>query len=91
MQTHQGLTLDRYLKEKGPLGPDQAARIAIQVAQQMGPAAGSLLIHPGRILVTREGTVRLLPPPAVTTPPSARSSRSTRGRFRRRTWCSSAR
>lgn len=64
MQTHQGLTLDRYLKEKGPLGPDQAAKIAIQVAQQMGPAAGSLLIHPGRILVTKEGTVRLLPPPA---------------------------
>jgi serine/threonine protein kinase len=64
METHQGLTLDRYLREKGPLGPDQAAKIAIQVAQQMGPASGSLLIHPGRILVTREGTVRLLPPPA---------------------------
>src|SRR5262245_21454048 len=64
METHQGLTLDRYLREKGPLAPDQAAKIAIQVAQQMGPASGSLLIHPGRILVTREGSVRLLPPPA---------------------------
>jgi len=64
MPTSQGFTLDRYLSEKGPLEPAQAARIAIQVAQQMGPAAGSLLIYPGRILATKEGITRLLPPPA---------------------------
>jgi hypothetical protein len=63
MHTNQGLTLDRYLEKKSPLEPAQAARIAMQIAQQLGSAGGSLLIHPGRILVTKTGTVQLLPPP----------------------------
>ena len=64
MPTNQGLTLDRFLSEKGPLEPARVVRIGIQIAQQMGSLSGSFLIHPGRILATKEGTVHLLPPPA---------------------------
>jgi hypothetical protein len=64
MQSHQNLTLDRYLRERGPLDPVRAGKLALQVALQMSAAGESFLIHPGRILVGKDGSVRLLPPPA---------------------------
>jgi len=64
MQTQPSLTLDRYLSERGPMDPVQAAKIAIQVARQLLLAGDALLVHPGRILVGKDGSVRLLPPPA---------------------------
>src|SRR5688572_13418666 len=64
MQTQPSLTLDRYLSERGPMDPVQAAKIAIQVARQLSQAGDALLVHPGRILVGKDGSVRLLPPPA---------------------------
>ncbi len=86
MQTNQGLTLDRYLEKRSPLEPAQAAKISIQVAQQLGSAAGSLLIHPGRILISKDGSVKLLPPaaeelslPAVVEYPAYASPEEIRG------------
>ena len=64
MQPNEGLTLDRYLSEKGPLDPARVIRIALQVAQQLGSGASPFPVHPGRILATKEGVVRLLPPHA---------------------------
>ena len=64
MQTQPSLTLDRYLSERGPMDPVQAAKIAIQVARQLSQAGDALLVHPARILVGKDGSVRLLPPPA---------------------------
>ncbi|MBI4602933.1 MAG: hypothetical protein HY721_13330 [Planctomycetes bacterium] len=64
MDTHQGITLDRYLAKRSPLEQAQAAKLMIQVAQQLGTAADSFLVHPGRILVQKDGSVRLLPPAA---------------------------
>lgn len=64
MQSPQELTLDRYLRKRSPLEPPQAVKIAIEVASQLSPTGDSMLVHPGRILVHRDGTVRLLPPAA---------------------------
>ena len=64
MQPHQSWTLDKYLSEKGPLDPVRAVKVAIQVALQMSAAGGAFLIHPGRILAVKDGSVRLLPLPA---------------------------
>jgi hypothetical protein len=64
MQSPQELTLDRYLRKRSPLDPPQAVKIAIDIASQLSPSGDSMLVHPGRILVHRDGTVRLLPPAA---------------------------
>jgi hypothetical protein len=55
------LTLDRYLKAKGPLTPVQAAKVALQVAEQLEDGGGSFPVHPGRILAA-QGKVELLAP-----------------------------
>ena len=67
MQEGQGITLDRYVSERGPLDPARALRVAFQITQELaqaGPSAASHAIYPGRILLERSGTIRLLPPPA---------------------------
>lgn len=86
MQSNQGLTLDRLLEKRGVLEPAQAAKVAFQIAQQLGSSAGSFLIHPGRVLVESSGSLRLLPPaaedlalPAVVEHPGHASPEEIRG------------
>ncbi|HZN60159.1 MAG TPA: hypothetical protein VFD71_18950, partial [Planctomycetota bacterium] len=64
MPTNPGITLDRLLEKKTSLDAIQAVKVALQVAQQIGTSGDAFLIHPGRILVGKDGAVKLLPPPA---------------------------
>jgi hypothetical protein len=67
MAAKQGVTLDQYLKSKGPLPAVQVARLACQLAQQMAkesesaPGHRAPVLHPGRIAVGKGGSVEVLP------------------------------
>jgi tRNA A-37 threonylcarbamoyl transferase component Bud32 len=64
MEYIDGLTLDRLVKEEGPLAPAQAADYVRQAALGLQHAHEHGLVHrdikPSNILVDREGTVKIL-------------------------------
>jgi hypothetical protein len=49
------------LQKKSPLEPAAAAKVALQVAQQLAATSDAHIVHPGRIHLTKEGAARLLP------------------------------
>ena len=63
MEYVSGQALDLVI-ERGPLGLTEALRHAIQIADALGKAHGAGIIHrdlkPGNIMVTPEGSVKLL-------------------------------
>lgn len=63
MEGNQGLTLDKYLAQRGPLAPAQVTRVALELAQQLKGSSDASIVYPGRILVGKDGTARLLPLP----------------------------
>ena len=67
MGARQGITLDRYLRSKGPLPPAQVARIGCRVVQkitkELSPSTNGRppVICPARLLVVDGGSVEVLP------------------------------
>jgi beta-lactam-binding protein with PASTA domain/predicted Ser/Thr protein kinase len=63
MEYVEGRTLAEILREEGPLHPDRAADIAIDVASALAVAHRSGLVHrdvkPGNVLVTPTGQVKV--------------------------------
>ncbi|MCG8461271.1 MAG: protein kinase [Holophagales bacterium] len=63
MAYYDGQTLEKRLRE-GPLPPEEAARIAAQVAEGLAEAHRHGIVHsdvkPANILLTREGRVKVL-------------------------------
>jgi serine/threonine protein kinase len=63
MERVDGVDLARLVRERGPLGPDAAARLLCQAADALAAAHRAGIVHrdvkPSNILVTREGQVKL--------------------------------
>ena len=58
---NEGLTLDKYLKKKLRLEPSRAVKVTLQVARQLEAEPSSQIVYPGRILILKDGRVKLLP------------------------------
>jgi serine/threonine-protein kinase len=64
MELVAGRSLDAILRDRGPLGPDHAARIAAQVADALAAAHAAAIIHrdikPANVMITNGGDVKVL-------------------------------
>ena len=63
MEYVEGTNLKEYIREKGPLTPDEAVRIALMICEGLIRAHEKGLIHrdikPHNILLTRDGTAKV--------------------------------
>ena len=63
MEYVDGLTLSEILRNEGPLDPDRAASIAIDIAAALDAAHRQGMVHmdvkPGNVLLTKDGPVKL--------------------------------
>ncbi len=63
MEYVEGTNLKEYIREKGPLPPDEAVRIALMICEGLIRAHEKGLIHrdikPHNILLTRDGTAKV--------------------------------
>ena len=63
MECVKGKSLDKVLDEKGRLAPDEAVRLAVELAEALDCAHGQNVIHrdlkPANILITEEGHAKI--------------------------------
>lgn len=63
MECVKGKSLDKVLDEKGRLAPDEAVRLAVELAEALDCAHGQNIIHrdlkPANILMTEEGHAKI--------------------------------
>ena len=73
MGASQPVTLDRYLKARGPMDPDQVARVAYQAVQKLGDELTAsangrpIPMRPGRLIIRPGGAIAVRPPTALET------------------------
>jgi serine/threonine-protein kinase len=63
MECVKGKSLDKLLEEKGRFAPDEAVRLAVELAEALDCAHGQNIVHrdlkPANILVTEEGHAKI--------------------------------